>query len=130
MISDEKTLNKVSKNKNLYPEKKPKNIIEEEKSTENNETTWERPEGEIIKKDHPRHHSKHPKRKSFDTPQQLVNLPPAVGGRRRRTRKRRKKKRKRGGFKFTTDAIKSRKSRFMTRKRNSRSPKRTRRKRR
>ena len=41
--------------------------------------------------------------------------------------------RKRGGFKFTSNAIKSRKSRFMTRKRKSKSPKRqkrTRRKRR
>ena len=36
----------------------------------------------------------------------------------------RRRKRKRGGFKFTSNAIKSRKSRFMTRKRKSKSPKR------
>ena len=50
-----------------------------------------------------------------------------VGAGRHRRRSRKRRKRKRGGFKFTTDAIKSRKSRFMTRRRKSRSPKRTRR---
>ena len=93
-------------------------------NTETNTTQWGRPDGDIINKDHHGHHSKHRRGKKAP-PQQLVE-----GGRRRRTRKRRKRKRKRGGFKFTTDAIKSRKSRFMTRKRKSRTPKRTRRKRR
>ena len=93
-------------------------------NTQTNATQWVSPDGDIINKDHHGHHSKHRRGKKAP-PQQLVE-----GGRRRRTRKRRKRKRKRGGFKFTTDAIKSRKSRFMTRKRKSRTPKRTRRKRR
>jgi hypothetical protein len=92
--------------------------------TETNVTQWEIPDGDIIDKNHHGHHSKQPRRGKKAPPQQLVQ-----GGRRRRTRKRRK--RKRGGFKFTTNAIQSRKSRFMTRKRKSRTPKRkkTRRKR-